>query len=469
MPLSPDHPSNVSPSPPTEELTATPNGPSTATSIQNGRSLDPESAPFGLKAYRKLSKAAAPIANFTLERRLNAGKEDPDRIDERRGVASVERPDGSLIWIHGASVGESLSVIPLVERLSQKRPDIRFLVTTGTVTSAALMKERLPAGAIHQFIPLDHPAFVRRFLDHWRPTGALFVESEFWPNLLLAARESVAFMALVNGRVSPRSFQSWSQRPHTIRYLLSAFDIIIAQDGQNRERLESLSGAAGATYGNLKNAAPPLPAEADDVAAAKAMLGQRPVWLAASTHEGEEELIIDAHRRLTAEFPDLLTIIAPRHPTRGEETMDLVRAASRTGQRRSQKAGFDPSTEIYIADTLGELGLFYRLSSVAFVGGSLIKKGGHNPLEPARLGCAILHGPHIFNFVETYADMRQGGGAALVRNERDLATSVRRLLKDEKTRAAMARAAQSAAEASAEKTLAHVADDILRRLPASVS
>ncbi|MEM6413652.1 MAG: 3-deoxy-D-manno-octulosonic acid transferase [Pseudomonadota bacterium] len=424
-----------------------------------------DSAPTGLKAYQTLSRAAAPIAKLALQQRLKRGKEDPDRIGERRGLASQDRPDGELIWIHGASVGESLSVLPLIERISLRRPEINILVTTGTVTSAQLMKERLPEGVIHQFIPIDHPAFVAQFLHHWRPTAALFVESEFWPNLILAAREHVDFMAIINGRVSPKSFQSWSQRPHTIRFLLSAFDLIIAQDQQNQDRLTALSGQAAKTFGNLKNAAPPLPADAEEVQSTKASLNGRPVWLAASTHEGEEELIIDTHRRLVQEIPDLLTILAPRHPNRGHHAMDLLRAANLKGQQRSKKRGFDPSTDIYIADTLGELGLLYRLSTVAFVGGSLIKKGGHNPLEPARLGCAILHGPHIFNFVETYADMRKKGGAALVRNERDLATSVGRLLKDEKTRSTIADVSRSTAEASAERTLNLISDEIFRHLP----
>jgi len=423
-----------------------------------------ESVPLGLKFYRTASRAAGPIAEIALKRRLKAGKEDPARINERRGVAGETRPEGALVWIHGASVGESLSVLPLVRQLKQSRNDLRFLVTTGTVTSAKLMAERLPEGAIHQFIPLDHPRFVSSFLDYWQPDAAVFVESEFWPNLILESREKVKFMALVNGRVSPKSFEEWTRKKDTIRYVLSAFDLLVAQDRKNAERLETLSTRSVPTFGNLKNAAPPLPVDETELTSFREQIGGRPVWLAASTHPGEEEAVFDTHVSLKKKHPKLLTLLAPRHPARGEEVRTLALQAGLVADLRSNKQPIRAETEIYVADTLGELGLFYRLSNISFVGGSMTPKGGHNPLEPARLGGSILHGPYTFNFVETYAEMRSAGGAALVRNERELATAIRRLLADDKTRLAMAAAAQEAAEASAEKVLNEVTELILTEL-----
>ena len=427
-----------------------------------------DNEPLGLKLYRTASRAAGPIAEIALKRRLKAGKEDPTRIDERRGVAGMARPDGALVWIHGASVGESLSVLPLVRRLKESRDDLRFLVTTGTVTSAKLMAERLPAGAIHQFIPLDHPRFVSSFLDYWRPDAAIFVESEFWPNLILEAREKVKFMALVNGRVSPKSFEEWTRKKDTIRYVLSAFDVLVAQDRKNAERLETLSTRSVPTFGNLKNAAPPLPVDETELNTFREQIGARPVWLAASTHPGEEEAVFDTHINLKKKHPSLLTLLAPRHPERGEEVRNIALQAGLVADLRSNEQPIRSETEIYVADTLGELGLFYRLSDISFVGGSLTPKGGHNPLEPARLGGSILHGPYTFNFVETYAEMRGAGGAALVRNERELATAIRRLLADEKTRLAMAAAAQEAAEESAEKVLTEITNLILADLSKDV-
>lgn len=420
----------------------------------------PVREPLGLKMYRAASRIAEPIARIALNRRLKAGKEDGDRIAERRGLTGRQRPEGALIWIHGASVGESLSVLPLVERLRQTRPDATLLVTTGTVTSAGLMAERLPDGAIHQYAPLDHPDFVTAFLDHWRPDAAFFVESEFWPNLILLARRRVSAMALVNGRVSPKSFSEWNSQPNSIRYILSSFDLLLAQDEQNRDRLASLSGRDVAMLGNLKNAATPLPANDEAQSALASQLGDRPFWLAASTHPGEEEIVLAAHRQLVGEFPRLLTMIAPRHPTRGAEIAGLAQEAGLKTASRSQGQLIADETDIYLADTLGELGVFYRLCDIAFVGGGINPKGGHNPLEPARLGGAILHGPETFNFENTYRDLRRAGGAALVRNDRELATAVRRLLSDEKTRLAMAGAARNAAQSNAEKTL----DDIMAAL-----
>ncbi|MEL7486126.1 MAG: 3-deoxy-D-manno-octulosonic acid transferase [Pseudomonadota bacterium] len=428
--------------------------------------VDAAPEPMGLRLYRTASRAAGPIAEFALQRRLKAGKEDPARIDERRGVAGAARPSGPLLWIHGASVGESLSVLPLVRRLAEADSALSFLVTTGTVTSARLMAERLPDRAIHQFIPLDHPRFVSAFLDHWRPDAAVFVESEFWPNLILSAREKVRFLALVNGRVSPKSFDEWTRKKDTIKYVLSAFDLLVAQDEKNAERLQTLSSRTVTSFGNLKNAAAPLPSDALELETLRAQIGDRPVWLAASTHPGEEDAVFDAHRSLRETYPDLLTLLAPRHPERGEEVKNLALDFGLVAEQRSNHQPIRAETEIYVADTLGELGLFYRLADIAFVGGSLTPKGGHNPLEPARLHTSILHGPYTFNFVETYAEMRGSGGAALVRNERELATAVRRLLSDRKTSRAMADAAKTAAEASAERVLVEVSNLIMENFRA---
>ena len=394
--------------------------------------------PVTLRAYRLAAAAARPAVGPLLRRRLRAGKEDPARIKERRGVASAPRPEGRLVWLHGASVGESLSVLPLIEALGARDPGARYLVTTGTVTSARLMAERLPAGAVHQYAPVDQPAYVRRFLGHWRPDAGLFVESELWPCLIGAARARGVPLALVNGRVSPDSFEAWRKRPAAARALLDAFDVILAQDEANAARLTALAGRAALRAGNLKHAAPELPVDARALhQLTEAMIG-RPAWLAASTHPGEERDVLDAHAQVAERLPDLLTVIAPRHPARGEEVAALARSAGLTASRRSLGELPGPGDAVYVADTLGELGLFYRLSDVTFVGGSLSGTGGHNPLEPARLGCAIVTGPDLFNFADIYKEMRAAGGAAIVRNGRDLAASLVRLLRDPITRDEMA-------------------------------
>ena len=429
------------------------------------REAHPLRETLGLKIYRAVSGAARPLADIVLNQRLKAGKEDASRIDERRGIPGQERPNGPLVWIHGASVGESLSILPLVNELSRRNADISFVVTTGTVTSAQLMSNRLPERAVHQYAPVDHPSFVDSFLDHWRPDAVFFVESEFWPNLIEKARKAIPFMALVNGRMSPRSFADWQRQPNSIRYLLSAFDVILAQDNQNAERLAALSGRDVKMLGNLKYAAAPLPAEQRELDALRRQFSGRPLWLAASTHPREEETVLSAHEIVKQSIPDIATIIAPRHPTRGGDIRTLATAAGLTCAQRSADETMSDTTDIYIADTLGELGLLYRLSDIAFIGGSMIEKGGHNPLEPAQLGSAILHGPNIFNFQDTYRDMRRSGGAALVRNERELASAIQRILKDEKTRAAIAEAARIEAQVNADKILHDISNALFPNIP----
>ncbi len=420
---------------------------------------------LSLKTYRAATKMLGPLVDYTLKKRLQKGKEDPERVTERRGIAGVPRPEGMLIWVHGASVGESLSILPLVKRLTELHPSFHFLVTTGTVTSAQLMAARLPANAIHQFAPLDHPSYVRAFLTHWRPDASIFVESELWPNLIQMTSEQNIPMALVNGRVSPKSYKSWQQRPKAINSLLASFDILLAQDRQNQSRLTELAGRDVSMFGNLKLAAPALPVGQDALKDLKDAIGDRPVWLAASTHPGEEEIIVETHKEARKQYPNLLTIIAPRHPERGDELDLMLADEGLVAARRSVHEKISRATEIYLADTLGELGVFYTLSDIAFVGGSLLEIGGHNPLEPARLKSSIMYGPHIFNFLETYQDMRASGGTALVRNAGDLTASLIRLLTDDMTRNAMAERAQEWANDNAEEILVKIVDALSSVLP----
>ena len=409
----------------------------------------PAAKAWSLKTYRAATRLLRPVADYALARRLKAGKEDAERLGERRGLSDLPRPDGKLLWLHGASVGESLSILPLVDALAESHADLSFLVTTGTVTSAALMAERLPERAFHQYVPIDQPHFVKRFMEHWKPDAAFFVESELWPVMLGEGTKRNIPMALINGRMSPRSFEGWQGRRTAARELLSVFDVIIAQNLENAERFETLAQRPVGTLGNLKLAADPLPAPREAVEEVAGWIEDRPLWLAASTHHSEEVQVLSAHRQMLAALPNTVLLLAPRHPARGDEVEDICRDHGFSVARRSKGEIIGQKTQVYLADTLGELGIFYSLSDIAFVGGSFLGIGGHNPLEPARLGCAILHGPEVFNFADTYAEMRADGSAGLVRNERDLAAALARLLTDEKTRGAMAGQAREWAEANA--------------------
>ena len=372
-----------------------------------------------LALYRGAWSIASALAPLMLRARAGRGKEDPTRIGEREGRASRARPDGILVWVHGASVGESIAALPVIAALLEK-PDRHVLVTTGTVTSAQLMAERLPARAFHQYAPLDSASSVKRFLDHWRPDLALFVESEFWPNLLLATHARRVPMALINARVSERSFRGWRRASALAKLLLSSFDECLAQDEATASRLTRLGGRRVKVSGSLKADAAPLPVDQAALDQFEAALGSRPLFVAASTHPGEETILLDVALKLRQRHLNALTVLVPRHPARGPEIETMALERGFATQRRSTGVLPGPATAIYVADTLGELGLFYRAATFAFLGGSLIAHGGQNPLEPARLGTAVITGPHTHNFEETFRALLDAQGEGLVRTTEDL-------------------------------------------------
>ncbi len=409
--------------------------------------------------YRAATVLGAPGVRLYLRWRLRRGKEDRARLPERLGFASIPRPAGPLVWVHAASVGESLSILPLVSRLRKEASAPRVLVTTGTVTSAKLMAERLPEGAFHQFSPVDLPTAVLRFLDHWRPDLVLWVESEFWPNLLSEFRGRGLPAVLVNARLSDRSFRGWRRLAGFAAELLASFRLSLAQSEETADRLRSLGGTNIECVGNLKYAADPLPAKGDALAAVQGELKGRPCWLAASVHPREEQVAARVHRGLKARYPGLLTVVVPRHPTLGLKMAASLHAQGLTIARRAAGDAITAETDVYLADTLGELGLFYRLAPVVFVGGSLVPHGGQNLLEPARLDCAILHGPHIENFTHIAEALAGAEAAWQVADADGLATAVDSLLKDPERGLRMAAAAKRVAEGEA-----GVLDRILEKL-----
>ena len=384
-----------------------------------------------LAFYRIAAFIGEPVIRLWLSRRRQRGKEDSLRINERFGVPSEARPSGTLTWIHAASVGEALSVLCLIERLHRDWPELCLLITTGTVTSAAIMKQRLPLGVIHQYAPVDHPRWIGRFLDYWRPELILWVESEFWPNMLgeLASRKCPA--VLINARISQSSFSGWSKFPATIKTLLSTFTLCLAQSDTDSGRLVKLGASNVSVSGNLKFAANPLPAAEIDAAEFIGRIGNRAVWAAISTHEGEETVIAETDSALRLKFANLLTFVAPRHPVRGAEVTELLRKNGSLVAQRSNNEPVLDDTQFYVFDTVGELGLVYRLAKVAFIGGSLIPHGGQNLLEAAKLNCAILHGPYMTNFLDIVEEMREAEAVEEITNSEELAKAVARLLKED--------------------------------------
>ena len=396
-----------------------------------------------LQLYKSISSAGEPLFDALLAARARKGKEVPARLDERRGKATLSRPATSLIWIHAASVGESQSALILVDRLLKQTQGTQILMTTGTVSSAAMMQKNLPAGAIHQFYPLDHPAWVSSFLDHWQPDLVLWMESELWPNMLTEIKRRTIPAILVNARLSEKSFRRWKRIRNSAKQILGAFSLVLTQSETEASRYKALGASQVNATGNLKYSARPLSFNETDLKILTGSIGQRPIWLFASTHKGEESMACRIHQSLKSRFPDLLTVLVPRHPDRRDELANICRQNHLSFVLRGESKKMPAhETDIYIADTFGELGLFYRLAPLACIGRSFSDDGGggHNPIEAAQLHCAALYGPNVQFQKDLYEEMSASGGALPLGNERELAEMVNDMLADPKKTEAMQKA-----------------------------
>lgn len=385
--------------------------------------------------YYQITSLSAPFLENHLKTRLKKGKEDPVRFQEKMGIPSKERPSGQLLWIHAASVGEAQSALILIDKCRSLFPDISIMVTTITLSSAQLMEKRLPAQAFHQFCPLDHPIWVEKFLSYWSPDFVLWMESELWPNILNKIKQHNIPAILVNARMSEKSYSTWRFLKFFIQNILDTFDIILCQTQTDYERYFSLGAKHAIVTDNIKYSAKPLDYNKADFDQLSKSVYSRPLWVCASTHDPEEEIACRIHEIIKFKFPDLLTIIIPRHPERRE---DIVKSCEKYSLklklRGSEKNLPTAKDDIYIADTFGELGLFYRICPIAFIGRSLSKDGGggHNPIEPAQLGCIVIHGKNIQNLQEIYDDMDADGSAIRVKNETELTGVVFQYLSDHK-------------------------------------
>ncbi|MEK0162976.1 3-deoxy-D-manno-octulosonic acid transferase [Phaeobacter sp. A36a-5a] len=391
--------------------------------------------------YRGATALLAPFAFRKVAGKLADHGVSPTRQRERLGYASQPRPTPSgpdgrpapLLWLHGASVGESLAALSLIDKLAPRLPGAEFLLTSGTASSAEMMAKRMPANCRHQFAPLDATAPVDRFLRHWQPDAALFVESELWPVTLHAAEQAAVRLALVNARLSARSVARWKSKPATAAFVMQKFDLLLSQNPQMGESLIELGAAPDKVHpsGNLKAGSAPLPVDQAALDAVRAELGERPLWVASSTHRGEEETVIAAHKALLAEDPDICLLLAPRHPERAEDIIALIELAGLSVARRSAGQPLTADTQVYLADTLGEVGTWYALSPIVFLGGSLAPIGGHNPFEVAQAGAAVITGPGYSNFAETYPPLISAGGAVEVNDAKGLAGAVSHWMDDD--------------------------------------
>lgn len=397
---------------------------------------------LALNTYAAAGFLFQPFTGLLLRWRASRGKEDLARIKERYGFASVKRSPRAVVWVHAASLGETRAVLPLIRRMTDMNFEV--VLTTVTTTAAQLAAAELPKGASHQFAPLDLKPYVRRFLKHWRPSLAVFVESELWPATMTELRRQNIPQVIVNARMSQRSFESWKRFGTVTHALFDNLSLCVAQSDEDAHRFAELGTNAVVNAGNLKFDSDPPAVDAGHLTQLQKAISGRPIWLAASTHDQEELIVAKAHVNLKRYFPNLLTLIAPRHPERADQIMEALAPLNLNVAQRS--AGYLPGkdTDIYLTDTVGELGLFYRLAPCSLVGGSLVPHGGQNPIEPARLGSAIIHGPNVANFTQIFDALDECGGGHCVRNSEELVKKVAQVLSDKQHGQQMTRSAQAA-------------------------
>ncbi|NJS38703.1 MAG: 3-deoxy-D-manno-octulosonic acid transferase [Rhodobacteraceae bacterium] len=365
-------------------------------------------------AYLLARRALQPVMRVVLRRRLAQGKEDPARIGEKLGQPTLPRPDGPLVWVHAVGLGEVLALRPLIDALQVQQPGLGVLVTSTARSSAQVIGANLPAGALHQMLPLDGPDFLRAFLDHWHPDLSIWSEQDLWPGAVHDAAKRGIPLAYVNARMNAASYAKRARIAGIYRATVARFARVLAQDAESADNLRKLGATNVRQMRSLKPAAQPLNADPGDLAQLQAQLAGRKVWVAASTHAADEAVVIAAHARLHAQNPAWLLILTPRLPARAAEVGTSLAATGLTYAQRSLHQPPQPQTAVLLADTFGELGLWYRLAQCAFVGGSFGGLGGHNPWEAVCLGLPVLSGPDTANFRADYAELAAQGLAQVL-------------------------------------------------------
>lgn len=413
-----------------------------------------------LKIYNTLIAILYPLViKGYINKRKQIGKEDVARFNERIGRPKLARPEGKLFWLHGASVGESVSMLPLINKILETYPDAHVMVTTGTVTSADVMQKRLPERAFHQFIPIDNPIFTTRFVKYWHPDVALWFESEFWPAVLTSIKRKNIPLILINGRISNKTFKRWQQFDFVCKELLSCFSMCLGQSEEDAYRLRVLGAKETTCLGNLKYAGLPLPVDEKNKKEILEQIGERKLWLASSTHDDEEIRLAKVHKRLKEKYPSLLTIIVPRHPNRGKDVADEIKKLEISTALRSKGEKITPTTDIYIADTIGEVGLWYDIAKIVFIGGSLIPHGGQNFIEPSRVRDAVIVGPHMHNFTDAMSRAKKADAIMQISDTLELQELLEQLFDNEQLLEAKASLAYNWA-ASETKVLDGIMDKI---------
>lgn len=382
------------------------------------------------KIYTFLAYLVMPLVLIRLCWKTYRRRQKLARLKERFGYSDTQNQDG--IWVHAVSVGETIAAVPLIKQLQIQYPHLPLVITTMTVTGAERAAALFDASVQHCYVPYDLPGAMHRFLDRKKPKLLIVMETEIWPNLLSICQQRKLPVLLANARLSPKSFKRYQRIRFWLRSLLPAFGSIAAQTKEDADRFHALGASSQqlTITGSVKFDMTVSDSAREQSHAFRERFGTRPIWIAASTHEGEEEMIVKALHLVLEQLPNALLVWVPRHPERFSKVLSLVHKNGFKAELRSANTVVEPTTQVLIGDSMGELLAYYGASDVAFVGGSLIPIGGHNLLEPALLYKPIITGPHVFNFTEIFKLLQQADAVCMVEDAASLAKIVIALLQD---------------------------------------
>jgi 3-deoxy-D-manno-octulosonic-acid transferase len=377
--------------------------------------------------YRLITNLIFLLSPIIILIRLLKKKEHPIRFKEKFGIYTEKKIVGKLIWFHGASVGEILSIIPLLEKLEKKSDIKQILVTSNTLSSSKILSNLKLKKTIHQFFPIDTNHHTKKFLSYWRPSAAIFIDSEIWPNMINNIKKESLSLILINARITKKSFKKWKMFKFSAKNIFQKFDICLSANLKSKNYLESLGARKIKYIGNLKFSQ----IENNKTSLNKNIINvfkKKKIWCASSTHYNEENICAETHKKLKSKYKNLLTIIIPRHIQRANKIKNEIQKLSLKVHMHNSQKQIHPQTDIYLVNSFGQTKSFFKICKTVFLGGSIIKHGGQNPLEAVRYGCNVIHGPNIWNFEEIYSLLKKHEVSNKIMNSSQLTTKIDKIL-----------------------------------------
>jgi len=384
---------------------------------------------FVYRIFTNLVLIFSPVIIFI---RLLKNKEHPNRFKEKFGFYTKKKLTGKLIWFHGASVGEILSIIPLIEKLEKNKKIKQILITTNTLSSSKILTNLKLKKTIHQFFPIDTNYHTKKFLAYWKPSVAIFIDSEIWPNMITNIKKKSISLILINARITDKSFKRWKVFASSAKKIFQEFDICLSSSLKSRKYLNSLGAKKIKFIGNLKFTQSEKGTNVLTKNLRKFFLSKK-IWCASSTHGIEERICADVHKKLKTKYKNLLTIIIPRHIHRTKEITSEIKKLGLNIHVHDSKKKINKKIDIYLVNSFGQTKSFFKICKTVFLGGSIIRHGGQNPLEAARYGCKILHGPNVWNFDEIYSLLKKYKVSRKIVNSNQLTLEVEKMLNNKHT------------------------------------